>query len=202
MQPHEPARGTEYTLLEAQLGKLRQGLARLIDSDAEGLLEKHEFEPRIARLRQRLTHLEAQRQQLADAAAVQTELQLIIGRLEDFAARVHAGLEEADWPRQREMIRALVKRVEVDHDQVHVVFRVDQQPGDLDAEKKVCKIVGGVLSPLLANVVLDELDSELEGEATASAATPMTATSTSARPEQVSGLGSVANLLFREFWSL
>ena len=35
LQPHEPARGTEYTLLEAQLGKLRQGLARLIDSYAE-----------------------------------------------------------------------------------------------------------------------------------------------------------------------
>jgi site-specific DNA recombinase len=136
LQPHEPARGTAYTLLADQLGKLRQGLARLIDSYAEGLLEKHEFEPRIARLRQRLTHLEAQRQQLADEAAVQTELQLIIGRLEDFAARVHAGLEDADWPRQREMIRALVKRVEVDHDQVHVVFRVDQQSGEPDAEKK------------------------------------------------------------------
>ena len=47
--------------LEAQLGKVRQGLARLIDSYAEGLLEKHEFEPRITRLRQRLTQLEEQR---------------------------------------------------------------------------------------------------------------------------------------------
>jgi site-specific DNA recombinase len=149
LQPHEPARGTEYTLLEAQLGKLRQGLARLIDSYAEGLLENHAFEPRIARLRQRLTHLEAQRQQLADDAAVQTELQLIIGRLEDFAARVHAGLEEADWPRQREMIRALVKRVEVDHDQVPVVFRVDQQPGDLDAEKKSLQDCRGSQYPAL-----------------------------------------------------
>jgi site-specific DNA recombinase len=135
LHPHEPARANEYTLLEAQLGKLRQGLARLIDSYTEGLLDKHAFEPRIARLRHRPADLEAQRQQLADDAAVQTELQLIIGRLEDFAARVHAGLEDADWPRQREMIRALVKRVEVDHDQVHVVFRVDQQPGDPDAEK-------------------------------------------------------------------
>jgi site-specific DNA recombinase len=52
-------------------------------------------------------------------------LPLIIGRLGDCAARVQAGLAAADWPRQREMIRALVKRVEVDHDQVHVVFCSD-----------------------------------------------------------------------------
>jgi hypothetical protein len=39
--------------------------------------------------------------------ALQTELQLIIGRLADFAARVQAGLEDADWPQPREMIRAL-----------------------------------------------------------------------------------------------
>ena len=77
--------------LEAQLGKLRQGLARLIDSYAEGLIEKQEFEPRITRLRQRLTALEEQRQQLQDEAALQTELRLIIGRLEDFAAKVQTG---------------------------------------------------------------------------------------------------------------
>jgi site-specific DNA recombinase len=122
--------------VEAQLGKLRQGLARLIDSYAEGLLEKHEFEPRITRLRQRLTHLDEQRQQLADEAALQTDLQLIIGRLEDFAVQVHKGLEEAAWPRKREMIRALVKRVEVAHDRVNVVFRLEPRPGDPSPEKK------------------------------------------------------------------
>lgn len=147
LQPHQPAHSQDDTLLGVQVGKLRQGLARLIDSYAEGLLEKHEFEPRIARLRQRLAHLEAQRQQLADAAALQTELQLIIGRLEDFAAQVQGGLAEAEWSRKREMIRTLVKRVEVDHDQVKVVFRVEPHPGDPSPEKKACNIVGGVLTP-------------------------------------------------------
>jgi hypothetical protein len=37
-------------MVEAQLGKLRRGLGRLIDAYAEGLIEKGEFEPRIARL--------------------------------------------------------------------------------------------------------------------------------------------------------
>jgi hypothetical protein len=98
----------------------------------------------MTRLRQRIAHLEDQRQQLVDKAAMHTELRLIIGRLEDFAAKVQHGLEEADWLSKREIIRALVKRVEVTHDQVNVVFRVDQHPGDPSAEKKVCKFVGGV----------------------------------------------------------
>src|SRR5712691_3013893 len=58
------------------------------------------------------------------------------GRLEDFAALVHTGLETADWLSQRELIRALVKRVEVAHDLVHVVFRVDQAPVAPRLEKK------------------------------------------------------------------
>jgi site-specific DNA recombinase len=41
----------EQPTLEAQIGKLRQGLARLIDSYAEGLIDKQAFEPRITRLR-------------------------------------------------------------------------------------------------------------------------------------------------------
>ena len=112
---HAPGRATRQAqaTLEAQVGKLRQGLARLIDSYAEGLIEKHEFEPRITRLRQRLIALEEQAQQLQDEAALQTELRLIIGRLEDFAAQVDNGLAAADWISKREMIRALVKRVEV-----------------------------------------------------------------------------------------
>jgi site-specific DNA recombinase len=127
---HEPTRTKhqEQHILETQLGKVQQGLARLIDSYAEGRIETQEFEPRITRLRQRITQLEEQRQRLADAASVQTELRVIIGRLEDFAARVCTGLETADWLSQRELIRALVKRVEVAQDLVHGVFRVDQAP--------------------------------------------------------------------------
>jgi hypothetical protein len=136
LHPHAHARTHELTTVEGQLGKMRQGLTRLIDSYAEGLIDKREFEPRIMQLRQRVTTLEEQAHQLADAATLHADLQLIIGRLEDVAAQVKDGLEEADWTNRRELIRALVKRVEVDHDQVNVVFRVDQRPGELGSEKK------------------------------------------------------------------
>jgi site-specific DNA recombinase len=144
-----PTSGTRQAqaTLETQLGKVRQGVARLIDSYAEGLLEKHEFEPRITRLRQRIAALEEQRQQLLDEAAVQTELRLIIGRLEDFATQIDTGLAEADWLRKREMIRALVKRVEVTQDQVNVVFRVDSYQGESDPEKKSLQLCRGSGQP-------------------------------------------------------
>jgi site-specific DNA recombinase len=136
LQPDPHAKQTTLATLEAQLGKLRQGLARLIDSYAEGLLEKSEFEPRLTRLRQRIAHVEAECQELAEEAALQTEVRLIIGRLEDFASKVHNGLAEANWMSKREMIRTLVKRVEVAHDQVRVVFRVEPRSGDPSPEKK------------------------------------------------------------------
>jgi site-specific DNA recombinase len=136
LQPETRAKRTPLAPLEDQISKGRQGVARLIDSYAESLIDKSEFEPRITRLRQRLARLEEQRQVLADEAALHGELQLIIGRLEDFATKLHDGLETADWASKRDLIRALVKRVEVARDEVNVVFRIDPYPGDSNPEKK------------------------------------------------------------------
>lgn len=143
LQPQAQAKHHEHTALEGQLGKLRQGLARLIDSYAEGLIAKHEFEPRITRLRHRIAHLEEQCQQLVDEATLEAELRVIVGRLEDFAAKVHGGLEDLEWSQKREIIRALVKRVEVGQDQVQVVFRVDQRYGGPGPGKKSLQFCRG-----------------------------------------------------------
>jgi len=129
--------------LESQVGKLRQGLARLIESYAEGLIEKQEFAPRVTRLRQRLAQIEAQCPQLAEEETVQRELQLIGGRLDMFAAQVQQNLDELAWPRKREIIRALVRRVEMAVDQVRVGFRVDAFPGEMDPEKKSVQLCRG-----------------------------------------------------------
>lgn len=137
----------ERTVLERQAGKLRQGLARLIDSYAEGLIEKQEFEPRVTRLRQRITHVEAQCHQLAEAETLQRELQLIVGRVEEFAAQVQQNLETLAWQRKREILRALVRRVEIGLDQVQVVFRVDAFAGEADPEKKSLQLCRGSRLP-------------------------------------------------------
>ncbi len=124
----DPKQGQNLTSLETQLTKLRRGMGRLIDSYAEGFIDKTEFEPRITHMRTRIAALETQIAQATAEMTRQQELRLIIGRLEDFATQVKAGLEQMDWQNQREIIRTLVKRVEIDQDQVNVVFRVEPHP--------------------------------------------------------------------------
>jgi site-specific DNA recombinase len=120
----------DLAVIQAQVVKVRKGIARLIDSYAEGFIEKQEFEPRISRLRQRLTDLETQAQQITDEIARQAELRLVITRLGDFAAKVEDGLAAADWLTKRDLIRTLVKRVEIGKDEVNVVFRITPIPFD------------------------------------------------------------------------
>jgi hypothetical protein len=127
------------------------------------MIEKAEFEPRIRSLKERVARLEEQHQALIDAAALQATLSLIIGRLVDFAGTVQNRLAELDWTGKRDLIRTLVKRVEIGLDDVNVVFRVAPWlPGSSPAGQAripalaavLCKIVGSVGGPLLANIVL------------------------------------------------
>jgi site-specific DNA recombinase len=118
----------DAAVLERQATKVRQGIARLIDGYAEGYLDKAEAEPRIRRFKERLQALELQCEQLRSQARQEAELQLVIGRLEVFSAQVSAGLDELDWTGRRELIRTLVKRVEIEPERVRVVFRIDEDP--------------------------------------------------------------------------
>jgi site-specific DNA recombinase len=113
---------------EAQLQRLRRGIGRLIDGYAEGLIERAEFEPRVAGLRQRLASLEEQRRGLVERTRLGSQLALIIGRLEAFAARVGRNLDQLDRRQKRGLVRLLVRRVEIDRDEVNVVFRVEPPP--------------------------------------------------------------------------
>jgi site-specific DNA recombinase len=122
----------DLQVVHRQLVKVRKGIARLIDSYAAGYIEKHEFEPRIQRLRQRQQQLETQAQQLTAETARQAELQLVITHLTEFSATVQTKLASADWATKRDLIRALVKRVEIGKDDVRIVFSVISAPFEFD----------------------------------------------------------------------
>ncbi len=123
-----PPGEADAALVDKQIAKLRQGIARLIDGYAEGYLDRAEAEPRIRRFKERLQRLEAQAEQRRAQAQQHVNLQLVIGRLEEFGTKVIAGLEQLDWAGRRELIRTLVKRVEIGQERVNVVFRVDENP--------------------------------------------------------------------------
>jgi site-specific DNA recombinase len=126
--PDQEARQADLALLERQITRVRQGIGRLIDSYAEGLIEKREFKPRITRLKERIAHLETQALAQAQAAAQERELRLVIGQVADFTASVRDRLDHLEWETRQAILRALVKRVEIDHEQVQVVFRVGPGP--------------------------------------------------------------------------
>jgi site-specific DNA recombinase len=123
-------RRPELEMVERQLGKLRSGVGRLIDSYTEGLISKPEFEPRIAGLRRRVAKLEGEAMALQNAAEQTRSLHLVIGKLETFAATVQDRLGEAEWDMKRDLVCALVRRIEIDDQHVRVVFRVEPAPSD------------------------------------------------------------------------
>src|SRR5512144_2016916 len=126
--PSLEAQDTMVAELTAQREKVRRASARLIDSYADGFIDKGEFEPRIQRLKHRALELEKQARALADEQALQSELRLIIGQIEEFAQRVEHGLDTADPLTRREIIRAVVRRIEVDQKQINIVFKVSRSP--------------------------------------------------------------------------
>ncbi len=121
-------RSADLETIAAQVRKLRQGMGRLIDSYAEGLIEKGDFEPRVRRLKERIAILEQQAQQVSAEASMENEVRTLIGRLQDFVGTVTGGLDQITWEGQRAIIRAVVGRVEIDGEQIQIIFRVSASP--------------------------------------------------------------------------
>ncbi|MBB4200952.1 hypothetical protein GGD83_004781 [Rhodoblastus sphagnicola] len=110
--------------MDKQMTALRRGIDRLIDSYANGFVEKLEFEPRITGMRQRLSQLKEHHEAAVRAAESERDLCLVISRVEEFAAKVSDQMDKLDRAGQREIIRALIKCVEVDSAGIEIIFRV------------------------------------------------------------------------------
>jgi site-specific DNA recombinase len=129
--------------LDAVIQRVQRAIARLIDAYEDGLLEQSEFRPRIQSAKQRLAKLQAEARLEADRDAQIRELQLVIGRFQEFAERVRDGLEHADWAARRDILRAVVKRVEVGKEGVRVVYRVASSPFDDGPDRGIMQHCGG-----------------------------------------------------------
>jgi len=130
LQGSEMGPSQEVEHLAKLVSNVKKMLSRLIDAYGEGLLDKSEFEPRISAARARLDKLEQEHRQRIGEAAQEAELRLVIGQLEEFAKRVSQELQEPNWDTRREIVRALVKKVEVDEEEVRIVYRVSPSPFD------------------------------------------------------------------------
>ncbi len=130
----QTAAAAEQARSASQVERLRQSVGRLIDGYMEGLLTKEEFEPRLGRLRERLGRAEEQAAAQQSAVEHAAARQAAVNQLAGFAEQVRAGLAEADWETQRELIRALVKRVAIGEQEVQVVLRIGAGPPEITTD--------------------------------------------------------------------
>jgi site-specific DNA recombinase len=126
--------GFDTVSLEKQRLQLEKGKSRLIDSYADGIIDKTDFEPKMQQLKNRLEQIDGQIQESRRHGVVQSELFLVINRLEEFATAVTEKLDTIDLEMKRKIVLGLVKRVEIHKDEIVVVFRVDPQPLILSGE--------------------------------------------------------------------
>src|SRR5262249_49106627 len=124
----EAGPGREGEQLNKLIHNLKRMISRLIDAYGDGLLDKSEFRPGLLAARGRLAKLEAECREQMGEATQEAELRLVIGQLEEFARRVSQELQEPDWDTRREVVRALVKQVEIDEQEVRIVYRVSPSP--------------------------------------------------------------------------
>jgi site-specific DNA recombinase len=111
-----------------EVQRVKRGISRMLDLYQEGDLEKGEFEPRYARARQRLSELDSEASAISERVTREEGLGTILENFEQYARRVRNGLESAAWATRREIIRTLVKRIEIDEGDIHIVYRIGDPP--------------------------------------------------------------------------
>ncbi len=118
-----------YASIDKQRMKLEKSISLLIDSYTQQYITKDEFEPRIKTMRRKLKTIQEQQQNLIEQKNLTKELELIISNLEGFSCGIISKLDSLDWHGKRDMIRGVVKRIEMGEDDINIVYRIPQLPG-------------------------------------------------------------------------
>ena len=129
-----PGSDRDRRALTEQIDGLRRRIARLTDMYEDGFMERGVFRERMASARARLDELHEEARVAAEGETSQAELRAVIGHLDAFAERVHAGLDESDWGTRQAIIRALVKRIVFEANEVRVVYKVGTVPFEAEPQ--------------------------------------------------------------------
>jgi site-specific DNA recombinase len=106
------------------LAAQERSLKRLVDAYEIGAIDIKDLKARSESLRARI---ERARRELADAEQRLREtvaLRAIVARVDDFAARVRAGLDALSWIERQQIIRTLVAKIEIDDSGATIVYRL------------------------------------------------------------------------------
>jgi site-specific DNA recombinase len=111
------------------LVKQERSLERLLDAYEAGVLELDELKARSESVRKRIDRSKKELQDAEKRLNETVELRSVMDRLESFSASVDNRLDKLSWEEQRQLIRILVARVEMDEEGATVIYRV---PGSTD----------------------------------------------------------------------
>ena len=117
-------------MLKENNKKIEAGIKRFIDSYAEGLIDKLEFTPRIKEMKRTQQDIQNKQQQIIDKKKATEEIKGVITDLEHFAMQINKNLAQADSMTKRNIIVALVKRIEIGQESINAVFRAKPAEGD------------------------------------------------------------------------
>jgi len=110
--------------LRAQRQKLQHGLERLIDSLAEGVIDKDQFTSRMNRTKARIADIDKKIGTQAADEERRTHVRSLMSRLAELSTHLKSQLKNADFATKREIVRALVQRIEIGPTKVAVVLRL------------------------------------------------------------------------------
>jgi len=127
-----------YASIEKKRIKLEKGMSLLIDSYAQQYIIKDEFEPRIKAMRKNLQLIQEQQSKLAGQKSLTREMELIVSNLEDFACGISTKLDSLDWHDKRDIIRRVVKRVELSTGEINIVYKVNKLPNYENNSQHCC----------------------------------------------------------------
>lgn len=121
--------------LQARHGNLRKGradlgrqLERLTDAYLRAIIPLPEYERRRRELEQRDQSLAEQEVQLSAQADRQGEIAGLAIAIEDFCARVRAGLDNAAFDQKRQLVELLIDRVVVTEAEVEIRYVIPTHP--------------------------------------------------------------------------
>ena len=110
--------------LKVQRQKLQHGMERLIDTFAEGVIDKDQFTLRMNRAKTRLADLDAKMALQSADQDRYAHVRSVMNRLAELSGHLPLQLKKADWATRREIIRAVVQRIDIGPTNIDIVLRL------------------------------------------------------------------------------
>ena len=80
--------------------------------------------------------------ELVSQQEMSSQLKLIITNLEDFFSNIKNNLETIDWVTKRAIIRMVVKRIEINSEDVNIVYRINELPKPEEGDQNIMQHCG------------------------------------------------------------